>query len=336
MAAFAFLLACWLTGIVRRYAIRVRLLDVPNERSSHSAPTPRGGGVAIVISTLIALSVLWAIGSGHIRLVAALGAGGALVALLGFIDDKRGLSARVRFIGHLFSATWAVFIILPLPDLPFFGLALDLGIIAIPLAILYVVWSINLFNFMDGIDGIAGVQAISVAIGGALVWALLPGTTDWPVAIIFAACVAGFLVFNFPPASIFMGDAGSGFLGFIIGVLTLWASTQAPQLLWCWIILNACFLVDATTTLVRRVTRGESFHIAHRNHAYQYAARKHRSHKRVTIAVLLINALWLLPWALVVGQKWIDGAAGAIIAILPVLAVAYKYKAGDRQGQSTE
>ncbi|KPF42642.1 hypothetical protein IP87_12480 [beta proteobacterium AAP121] len=328
-----FLLSCWLTAWVRRYALRAQLLDVPNERSSHSAPTPRGGGVAIVVSTLLATVALAALGWMDLRLALGLGVGGALVALLGFIDDKRGLSARVRFAGHLLAAIGAVALLAPLPPLEAFWTPVHLGWLALPLAVIYVVWSVNLFNFMDGIDGIAAMEGISVAAGGALIWALLPGASGWMVGLVFAASIAGFLVFNFPPASIFMGDAGSGFLGFFIGVMTLWAATQEPQLLWSWLILSACFLVDATTTLLRRVKRGESFHVAHRNHAYQYASRRHGSHKAVTLAVLAINLLWLFPWALAVGLRWIDGALGAACAMLPVVALVYRYKAGDRKAQ---
>jgi Fuc2NAc and GlcNAc transferase len=328
-----FLFSCWLTAWVRRYALRAQLLDVPNERSSHSAPTPRGGGVAIVVSTLLATVALAALGWTDLRLALGLGVGGALVALLGFIDDKRGLSARVRFAGHLLAATGAVALIAPLPPLEAFWTPVQLGWVALPLAIIYVVWSVNLFNFMDGIDGIAAMEGISVAAGGALISAMLPGASGWLVGLIFAASIAGFLVFNFPPASIFMGDAGSGFLGFVVGVMTLWAATQEPQLLWSWLILSSCFLVDATTTLLRRVKRGESFHVAHRNHAYQYASRRHGSHKVVTLAVLAINLLWLFPWALAVGLRWIDGALGAACAMVPVVALVYRYKAGDRKAQ---
>lgn len=149
----------------------------------------------------------------------------------------------------------------------------------------------------------------------------------------FAASVGGFLMLNFPPARIFMGDAGSGFLGFVMAVLALWSSTQVPQLFWCWAILSGCFLVDATTTLVRRVVRGERFHVAHRNHAYQYAARRHGSHRRVTLAVLCINTFWLLPLAVAVALGALDGAAGMLAACLPLVGLAYRYKAGDKAAQ---
>jgi Fuc2NAc and GlcNAc transferase len=153
------------------------------------------------------------------------------------------------------------------------------------------------------------------------------------VAVLFAACVAGFLCWNFPPARIFMGDAGSGFLGLVVALLALWSARNAPHLVWSWVILSAVFLVDATTTLVRRVRRGERFAEAHRNHAYQYAARLHGSHRVITLVVLAVNIVWLLPIAVVVALRWLDGIAGVAVAIAPLVWLAFHYKAGDRAGQ---
>jgi Fuc2NAc and GlcNAc transferase len=212
-------------------------------------------------------------------------------------------------------------------------MALDLGPLTVALAALYAVWSINFFNFMDGLDGIASVEAICVALGGALSWWLVQPAGDWPVAVLFAACVAGFLCWNFPPARIFMGDAGSGFLGLVVALLALWSARNTPHLVWSWVILSAVFLADATTTLVRRVRRGERFAQAHRNHAYQYAARVHGSHRAITLAVLGINIVWLLPIAVAVALRWLDGIAGVAVSISPLVWLAFRYKAGDRAGQ---
>ena len=326
-------LSWWLTGRVRQYATRVNLLDVPNERSSHSVPTPRGGGVAIVTAFTIALLGMALAGRVDRQLWLALLGGGLLTAALGFLDDKYTIPAKVRFAGHAISAAWALAMMAPMPALVFFDVVVDFGWATPVIAGLFIVWMINLFNFMDGIDGIAGVEAVSVALGGALVWGIVQPTGAWPLAVMFAACGAGFLMWNFPPARIFMGDAGSGFLGFVVAVISLWCATQAPQLLWSWAILSACFLVDATTTLVRRVVRGERFHVAHRSHAYQYASRRHRSHKAVTISVFLINTFWLLPWSVAVALEKIDGATGMLLASAPLICLAYRYKAGDSAGQ---
>lgn len=333
--ATAGLAATWaLTLGVRRYALRANLIDHPNDRSSHSVPTPRGGGVGFVAVFLVILSLLWQRGLIGTALFTALVGGGTLVAVLGFVDDRRPLPARVRFIGHVLSAAWVLWWLGPLPKLPLLGVELPLGWLAAPLAVAYMVWSVNLFNFMDGIDGIAAVELITVMAGGALAWALAGTGTEWSAAVLLAACVAGFLLLNFPPARIFMGDAGSGFLGLLIGALTLWCARERPMLFWSWLILYGCFMVDATTTLIRRVRRGEVFHQAHRSHAYQYASRLHGSHKVVTLAVGLINLGWLLPWALAAALGHVDGALATMLAYAPLVGLAFRYKAGDRAAQA--
>ena len=329
------LLSSWLmTAAVRRYALASSLLDIPNARSSHSAPMPRGGGIAIVASFLLMVAGLGLAARIDGTLCVVLLGSGLLVAVLGFIDDKRGLPARWRFGGHVLAALWLIYWAGSLPLMPVMGQILDLGPLTAVLAALYVVWSINFFNFMDGIDGIASVEAISVTLGGALVWWLVQPLGDWPVAVLFAACVSGFLFWNFPPARIFMGDAGSGFLGVVVAVLALWSARDSAHLVWCWVILTSVFLVDATTTLLRRVRRGEHFAEAHRNHAYQYAARTHGSHRAVTLAVLAINIVWLLPLAVAVALRWLDGIVGVAVATAPLVWLAFHYKAGDRAGQA--
>ena len=330
---FAAALSWLLTVAVRRYAVASLLLDHPNERSSHKVATPRGGGIAIVASFLVVVLGLGSAGAIGSALCYTILGGGLLVATVGFVDDRSGLPARWRFLGHAVAAAWALAWMGQLPPVPVLGLTVNLGFGAVLLSALYLVWSINLFNFMDGIDGIASLEAMFVALGGALVWWLVQPGGDWPVAVLFAACVSGFLFWNFPPARIFMGDAGSGFLGLIVALLALWSSRTAPHLFWSWFILGGCFMVDATTTLVRRVRRGERFNVAHRSHAYQYAARFHDSHKTVSLAVAAINTLWLLPLAIAVALQWIDGVTAVLISYSPLMWLAMRYKAGDRAAQ---
>ena len=333
IAAMAFGLAWLLTLLVRRYALHTNLLDHPNDRSSHTVPTPRGGGVGIVLSFLAIILVVGMLGLIERRLmIAALGSG-ALVAVLGYVDDRSSLPARWRFLGHLAAAIWVLGWMGPVPPVPLFGAVVDLSYAGPMLCALYLVWMINLFNFMDGIDGIASVEAITTSLGGALLWWLAGSGNGWAAAVVFAGCVAGFLVWNFPPAKIFMGDAGSGFLGLMVALLSLWCSQSAPVLFWSWFILIGCFMVDATTTLVRRVRRGERFFEAHRAHAYQYASRRAGRHLPVTLACGAINLLWLLPLATLVALGKLDGLTGVLIGYAPLVWLAFHFRAGDRAAQ---
>jgi len=205
----------------------------------------------------------------------------------------------------------------------------DLGWFGHLLAAIYLVWLLNLYNFMDGIDGIASVEAICVCIGGALLYAWLGDIQGALVTVLsLAAAVLGFLIWNFPPARIFMGDAGSGFLGITLGVLSLQAAAVSPELLWAWLILLGVFIVDATYTLLRRLLRGDRVYEAHRSHAYQYASRHYGRHLPVTLAVTAINLLWLLPIALWVSFGGVDGTIGLLIAYLPLVFLAVRFNAG--------
>lgn len=318
-----------LTALLRRYALARSLMDIPNARSSHSQPTPRGGGVAIVVAFLLGLCVASATGldlSAEIY-YSLLGSGSA-IALLGFLDDHGHIAARWRLLGHFAAAAWALFWLGGLPPLVILGHSVDFGWLGYLLASLYLVWLLNLYNFMDGIDGIASIEAICVCLGGALLY-VLHGYTDAAVLpLLLSFAVAGFLYWNFPPAKIFMGDAGSGFLGVVLGVLSLQAAWIDQSLLWGWLILLGVFVVDATFTLLRRLLRGDKVYEAHRSHAYQYASRQFGRHLPVTLAIAVINLCWLLPVAIWVVQDG-DGLVGLLFAYVPLIVLAIKFRAGE-------
>src|SRR5574338_32021 len=318
-----------MTGGLRRYALARSLIDVPNARSSHTVPTPRGGGVAIVVSFLVTLPICAVL--GFVPWPAAwglLGAGGGIV-LLGFLDDHGHIAARWRLLGHFAAAAWVLFWLGGLPAITVLGISVELGWVGHVLAAIYLVWVLNLYNFMDGIDGIASVEALCVCLGGACLYLLIDRAALAVPPVVLACAVAGFLYWNFPPARIFMGDAGSGFLGIVLGALSLQAAWVAPQLLWSWIILLGVFIVDATWTLLRRLLRGDRVYEAHRSHAYQFASRHYGRHLPVTLAVGAINLLWLLPMAFLVGAGRLDGLAGVLVAYLPLAAIAVKFHAGE-------
>ena len=323
-----FLLSWALTWGVRHYALSRSLMDIPNERSSHSVPTPRGGGVAIVVGFLLALPVLGWLGLMDRPTLFALSGSGLLVALIGFADDHGHIAARWRLLGHFAAAIWALFWLDGLAPIALFNGTLDLGWVGHALAAVYLVWMLNLYNFMDGIDGLASAEAICACLGISLVCGLTGNASLMWGGLALAAAVGGFLYWNFPPARIFMGDAGSGFLGIVLGGMSLHAAWAAPELLWSWVILLAVFIVDATWTLVRRLINGQKVYQAHRSHAYQYASRRYGSHKKVTYTVVGINILWLIPMAIAVGLGAIPGFVGGIVAYLPLIVLAYAYRAG--------
>lgn len=329
----AFVVSAGLTGVLRAFALRWGVLDLPNARGSHSVPTPRGGGVAIVVASLgSALVLWWATGSAY---ALALLSCGLPVALVGLVDDLRGLSARTRLSVHALACAGAAALLGSLPALSVGAALLPGGFLASCVGVTAVVWFLNLFNFMDGIDGIAATEAITVTVSAAvLLWLTGGPSADLPVLLAVAAAAAGFLVWNWPPAKIFMGDAGSGFTGFALAI-GAWATIVAGRSsVWVWLILTAAFSVDATVTLWRRWRRGANPAVAHRSHAYQRLSRRYGSHRRVTLGVAAVNLGWLLPlayWAQVrPGQGWL----AALIAWAPLVATVRAAGAGmDDDGQ---
>lgn len=323
-----FVVSLLLTYVLRRYALANSLIDIPNARSSHTLPTPRGGGVAIVVSFLMMLPVSYYLQLIDLPTLAGLSGAGALVAVLGFADDHGHVAAKWRLLGHFAAAGWALYWLGSGAQISLFGWLLDWRWFTSLFFSIYLVWLLNLYNFMDGIDGLASVEAITVCLSACLVYWLSGHQELAWTPLLLVGAVWGFLCWNFPPARIFMGDAGSGFLGLIIGLLALIACAKAPELLWCWLILLGVFIVDATWTLLRRLLRGDKVYEAHRSHAYQYASRHYGSHKTVVYGVLAINLLWLTPLAVLAAIGLIPGVLALFVAYVPLMLAAKKYNAG--------
>jgi Fuc2NAc and GlcNAc transferase len=325
VALFSFMM----TLALRRYALAHGLMDLPNARSSHTCPTPKGGGVAIVLSFLPGILVLYFAGMLPLDYVMALLGAGSFTALNGFRDDLKLIPVRWRLLGHLLAACWVLYWLGGLAPVIFFGLSIQLDYFGYVIGAFFLVGMLNLYNFMDGIDGIAAVEAMTVGAGGAfLYW--LGGEQVYafgPVLLSFA--VLGFLCWNYPPAKIFMGDVGSGFLGITFGVFVLQAAEISSNFFFSWLILLGVFIVDATLTLVRRFLRGEKVYEAHRNHAYQFASRYYGSHLPVAVATGMINVFWLLPVAFLVVGGQLEGIVGLLVGYLPLCLLAVKFRAGE-------
>ncbi|RBL66728.1 glycosyl transferase, partial [Pseudomonas sp. MWU13-2625] len=183
-----------------------------------------------------------------------------------------------RLLAHFIAAIWALTWLGGLPAINVFGMDLNLSWLGHICAVFYLVWMLNLYNFMDGIDGIASVQAVSTCLGACVIYWFADAQSLIWLPLLLSMAVLGFLYWNFPPARIFMGDAGSGFLGLVLGVLSVQAAWSSSRFLWVWLILLGVFIVDATFTLIRRLVRGDKVYEAHRSHAYQFASRQFGRH----------------------------------------------------------
>jgi glycosyltransferase WbpL len=324
----ALVLSLLLTGWVRRFALSTQMLDVPNARSSHTIPTPRGGGVAIVLASTAGFVAIHAIGGMATDLLIALLGGGSAVAIIGAIDDRRHVPARVRLAVHFVAAIWALTWLGP-PAFGFGANAMVASALSYIVSALAIVWTLNLFNFMDGIDGIAAAEAVFIAWAGAALTMLGLLSSDVATAsLVLGAACCGFLCWNWPPARIFMGDVGSGFLGFVLAVLALAATRDDATASAAWLLLGGVFFVDATVTLLHRLIRREQLHQAHRTHAYQWLTRRWNSHRRVTLAVLAVNVAWLLPAAALATRNPRSAVWIVLIAFLPLIVVALWAGAG--------
>lgn len=313
------------TWAARRYAVRRRLIDEPGERRSHAVATPRGGGIAVVASLLTALVLLAMRYPGQRTLLLAAGGGTLLVAAIGWIDDHRPLSPWLRLAVHAVAAALLAAAVLQSGAGMFLAAAGFAAVLVL----------VNVWNFMDGIDGLAASQAAIAALGYALL-AHLDGAGGAVVWLAFSLAIAclGFLPFNFPRARIFLGDVGSGAIGYglaCVCVLIMAGGADVPGR-WPRLLLVlplSAFLVDATLTLGSRMLRGEPWWRAHVQHAYQRWARRTGRHPPVTFAyaawsacgVLAMLAAWRLDtafiivvavaWCLAGGWIWIalqDGA----------------------------
>jgi len=284
----AFLITVVLVRVALVYARRRGMLDLPGQRRSHSVPTPRGGGIGVVLALIICMpGALLSLPSPWSAAVAvSLDVALSIVAMVGWWDDHRPLPVMPRFGAQmlavmLFSATL---------------LATGLSWWWLPLLLVAGVWCINLHNFMDGIDGLLAQQTIFVGFGLALISRSLAQPALAIAAAAMAISAAGFWLYNRPPARIFMGDVGSGSIGLLIFALSamLWRVNHA--LLWPLLILSSAFLLDATLTLVMRMLTGKRWHSAHREHLYQWMTRRGGSHAGTDAQYIAWNLLLVAPF----------------------------------------
>lgn len=301
ICSLVLLISMTITWIIRIYAVRKNILDIPNERSSHKIPTPRGGGLSFVILFSASTLIMGMNNAINLNLTMAL-LGGILVALVGYMDDLHKINPICRILVHFSAACWASYWLkgLPILDLGTWQFALNnSGYI---LAIVSIMWLINLYNFMDGIDGLAGTQALFATISAVLILSFLQDNQVMWLLAILGASIAGFTALNWPPAKIFMGDVGSGYLGYIFAVFALYTTNAHILPVYFWVIIFVIFICDATFTLLFRACRGKKWYSAHRDHAYQKLVLRGVTHQKVTLSILLINMIFILPIAFIALQ----------------------------------
>lgn len=315
----AFVLTLLATAAYLPIARRLQFIDAPNHRSAHVAKTPSSGGLAIVFA--VALSFLtahvldWGFRERATQLVLCML---LLLCGLGAWDDRRALSVYLRLL-----AFFAVSIVVVVSSVNVVSYAPWVG----PLLILALAWLLNLYNFMDGIDGLAALQAVVVA-GGMLVVGLANGANSdfLLLSTIVLGAFAGFLVFNWPPAKLFMGDSGSLSAGLLLGWLGLWAWQDALMSPIVWLLLMSPFLLDTGVTLASRALQGERLTEAHSGHCYQRLARHWGSHRRVDIAMLVLQGVWLLPLSLMSVFSTIPEWTLLVLGLFPQLFLIAKLR----------
>jgi glycosyltransferase WbpL len=302
-------------GIYLVLARHFNFLDRPNERSAHVTPTPSGGGVPLLLALLAgySLSGPWPV-DYHWLLALTLA-----LMLLGVMDDLRGLSVSIRF--SLYSIVSLGTAALVLPG----SLALP-GLFEVLVAAFAILWALNLYNFMDGIDGIAALQCVlACSAAAALCTVDSVASADYArFCVLIGAAQLGFLVWNWAPARLFMGDAGSIPTGFLLAALALYGAVNGFLSFATWAVLLAVFITDASWTLARRLLGGQNFTQAHAEHAYQKLSRRWASHRTVVLLLGAVNLLWLFPiaWAM---QQWPGNSFYFVtLAYIPLLLAMAK------------
>lgn len=321
VAAGAFGLSCLCVAGSRCWAVE-RMLDIPNARSSHTRPTPRGGGLGIVFGVLIGAWSLFIsrIPSLPFREISALSLGGGIVALVGWLDDIHRLPYPIRLVVQAISSVIILIMVgyFRIVTIPFVS-DIHLYSIGIPFALLWILGLTNAYNFMDGIDGIAGGQAVVAGLGWAIIGFMSGQSFLGLIGLLLSASSLGFLFHNWPPARIFMGDVGSAFIGFTLAVLPIIGGQRDPRLMIAGILLVWPFVFDTSFTLIRRLTRGENIFVAHRSHIYQRLVIAGYSHRYVTLVYIILALM-----GTIIALLWYKRApfVNAAVIVLPIVLFA--------------
>lgn len=314
----AFFSSCVSVYLLLNLPARISVLDKPNHRSLHTTPVSRLGGIGILIGLIVASGfVITEFTLADEMLFVLIGL--LIVVTISFLDDIYSLSSLLRFFMQLLTSLLVIYAGLVIDVLTFPSFTVQLPMIAaILVTTVYIVWMTNLYNFMDGIDGLAGGMAV-FGFGTLAFIGFLEGQLGFSIsALVIASSSLGFLVWNYPPARIFMGDSGSSSLGFLAAVLSLWAHTNEIIPIWISLVIFSPFIVDATVTLIIRIVKRERFWDAHKSHYYQLAAEAGLSRKR------LVNFEYaLMSVCSIIAIFSYDARFGLQLVFMLILAIMY-------------
>lgn len=300
-----------LTYYIKKIAIKKSLVDIPNDRSSHTIPTPHGGGIAIAITWFIGVSYLYFANEIESSLYFSLMAG-VIISIVSYLDDLFELSAKLRLVTQALVAILGLYFVGGLEEVNLFFFSIENQFLTNAFAFFMIIWFINLYNFLDGIDGYAGSEAVFLGVAGFLLF----GGGHF---LVFVFSVLGFLVWNWHRAKIFMGDVGSTLLGYNVAIFTIYYSNIESSDFWIWIILFGVFWFDATLTLYRRYKNKEKLSQAHKKHVYQRLTQSGFTHDKVVFLSVFVN---LVLFALV---YFISNIFIAFCISLIVLYLVTKY-----------
>jgi Fuc2NAc and GlcNAc transferase len=304
-------------------AVKFDIVANPNFRALHQKSIPRGGGVIFAVVFSCSIFLLWIFNFIPFKLFTIFGIGGFFVTSFGFVDDVIDITALKKLFTQLFISTITFFCLYEDIVKVFDWLPVIFVFIFV---IIFLVWMINAYNFIDGIDGMAATGAIFISGASALIILLTNGAFEIIIiSLLLMTCVGAFIIFNWPPASIFMGDSGSIFLGYFFGVLILYTTFTGSISYWTWIIIFGYYIADTSLTLIIRLIIVKKWYRAHRSHAYQNLARISNNHLKVTMGVLIYNLIWLLPLALMSVKFPNVAIIFTLVAIIPAVMVSYKF-----------
>lgn len=320
---FCFALASSVTAIIVKIAYKTQFLDTPIDRSAHTIPTPTGGGLALVLPYAVVLFLLYEIELLDKDELIALSAA-FLIALLGLVDDIKAIDFRVRLSAQVIFGLAALLMLLPIAPIQIGSYSFSGEITLFILAFTSLIWMTNLYNFMDGIDGLAVSELIFIS-SAVVYFSTYEGDLKLQiisVSLLFSGIAFG--LWNWAPAKIFLGDLGSGFIGFVLGILALISLRTGTISVWTWLLLTGVFACDATMTLIIRLVSRLSVHEGHASHAYQILAHKLSSHSSVVILLMLVNIAWLFPLAVFSHFRPDFAATLALLGLFPLaLLVCY-------------